>query len=119
VEVTGQVADVRPYLWNAAVGVAPLLTARGIQNKVLEALAAGLPVVVTPVVHEGLPAEVTGAVESAADAPAFAAAIVKLLALTPRERRTIAVRADITALSWERRLALLRSRLAAAALKPC
>ena len=119
IEVTGQVPDVRPYLWNAAVGVAPLLTARGIQNKVLEALAAALPVVVTPVVHEGLPSEVLGAVESAADAPAFAAAIVKLLRLTPRDRRALAARADLAALSWERRLALLKPRLTAAALKPC
>jgi len=37
---------VREHLWNSAVSVAPLLTARGLQNKVLEALAAGLPVVV-------------------------------------------------------------------------
>ena len=47
VEVTGSVPDVRPYLWSAAVGIAPLLEARGVQNKVLEAVAAGLPVVVT------------------------------------------------------------------------
>lgn len=119
IEVTGQVPDVRPYLWNAAVGVAPLLTARGIQNKVLEALAAGLPVVVTPVVQEGLPSEVLGAVESAGDAPAFAAAIVKLLMLTPRDRRALASRADVAALSWERRLVLLKPQLTAAALKPC
>jgi glycosyltransferase involved in cell wall biosynthesis len=58
VDVTGDVPDVRPYLWRAAVGVAPLLTARGIQNKVLEMLAAGLPVVTTPTVSAGRPASV-------------------------------------------------------------
>jgi sugar transferase (PEP-CTERM/EpsH1 system associated) len=43
--VTGTVPDVRPYLRHAAVVVAPLRLARGVQNKVLEAMAMGLPVV--------------------------------------------------------------------------
>ena len=43
--VTGTVDDVRPYLRYAAVVVAPLRLARGIQNKVLEAMAMGVPVV--------------------------------------------------------------------------
>lgn len=43
--VTGTVPDVRPYLQYASVVVAPLRVARGIQNKVLEAMAIGLPVV--------------------------------------------------------------------------
>jgi len=46
VVVTGTVPDVRPYLRHACVVVAPLRVARGIQNKVLEAMAMGLPVVV-------------------------------------------------------------------------
>lgn len=45
ITVTGTVDDVRPYLQHAAVVVAPLRLARGIQNKVLEAMAMGLPVV--------------------------------------------------------------------------
>jgi polysaccharide biosynthesis protein PslH len=45
VRVTGSVADIRPYLQHAAVVVAPLRIARGIQNKVLEAMAMGRPVV--------------------------------------------------------------------------
>jgi sugar transferase (PEP-CTERM/EpsH1 system associated) len=45
VVVTGTVDDVRPYLQHAAVVVAPLRLARGIQNKILEAMAMGLPVV--------------------------------------------------------------------------
>ena len=45
VNVTGTVPDVRPYLQHAAAVVAPLRLARGIQNKILEALAMGRPVV--------------------------------------------------------------------------
>jgi glycosyltransferase involved in cell wall biosynthesis len=45
VSVTGTVADVRPYLQHAAVVVAPLRLTRGIQNKILEAMAMARPVV--------------------------------------------------------------------------
>ena len=54
VTVTGRVPDVRPYLQHAAVAVAPLRIARGIQNKVLEALCMGRTVVATPQALEGL-----------------------------------------------------------------
>jgi sugar transferase (PEP-CTERM/EpsH1 system associated) len=54
VEVVGQVPDVRPYLARAAVTVVPLRIARGIQNKVLEALAMGRAVVASPQALEGL-----------------------------------------------------------------
>ena len=45
ISVTGTVPDVRPYVQHAAAVVAPLRLARGIQNKVLEAMAMGRPVV--------------------------------------------------------------------------
>lgn len=45
VAVSGSVPDVRPWLQHAAVAVAPLRLARGIQNKILEAMAMGVPVV--------------------------------------------------------------------------
>ena len=54
VKVTGRVPDVRPYLSHADVVVAPLRVARGIQNKVLEALAMAKPVVATSDAMEGL-----------------------------------------------------------------
>ncbi|HEY8610227.1 MAG TPA: TIGR03087 family PEP-CTERM/XrtA system glycosyltransferase, partial [Roseomonas sp.] len=54
VHVTGRVPDVRPYLAHAAVAVAPLRIARGIQNKVLEAMAMARPVVASPEAHEGV-----------------------------------------------------------------
>jgi sugar transferase (PEP-CTERM/EpsH1 system associated) len=107
VEVTGSVPDVRPYLWNAALATAPLRVARGIQNKVLEAVAAGLPVVTTTVVREGLPAEVLSACRVEDNATAFADAIITLLRLSPQDRRAIAGAANLRALSWASRLAPL------------
>ena len=54
VQVTGRVADTRPYLASADVVVAPLRIARGIQNKILEAMAMARPVVATPEAFEGV-----------------------------------------------------------------
>lgn len=48
IRVTGRVADVRPYLAHADLVVAPLRMARGIQNKVLEAMAMAKPLVASP-----------------------------------------------------------------------
>jgi sugar transferase (PEP-CTERM/EpsH1 system associated) len=118
IEVTGTVPDVRPYLWRSAVAVAPLLTARGVQNKVLEAVAAGLPCVVTPAVQDGLPAEVIPACLLGRDAEQFAAAVVDLLDREPAERRAIAERANVRALSWDERLAPLLGILERAARAP-
>ncbi len=57
VQVTGSVPDVRPYFSNAAAAIAPLLTARGVQNKVLEAMAAGKAVVASGPALAGLDAK--------------------------------------------------------------
>jgi hypothetical protein len=56
VTVTGSVADVRPYLRRSALTVAPLNIARGTQNKILEAMAAGVPVVTSRVAAGGVDA---------------------------------------------------------------
>jgi hypothetical protein len=56
VTVTGSVPDVRPYLWRSAAMVAPLNIARGTQNKILEAMAAGVPVVTSRVAAGGVDA---------------------------------------------------------------
>jgi sugar transferase (PEP-CTERM/EpsH1 system associated) len=58
VEVTGRVEDIRPYLQYAALAVAPMHIARGVQNKVLEAMAMELPVIVSPKGLEGIDARV-------------------------------------------------------------
>ena len=54
VQVVGEVADVRSYVVRADVSVAPMRIARGVQNKVLEAMALGVPVVATPAAIEGI-----------------------------------------------------------------
>jgi sugar transferase (PEP-CTERM/EpsH1 system associated) len=56
IQVTGTVDDLRPYLARAAVAVCPVRYAVGIQNKVLEAMAMGTPVVCTPAAFSGLAA---------------------------------------------------------------
>ena len=76
VTVTGRVADVRPYLSHAAVVVAPLRVARGIQNKVLEAMAMAKPVVASTACAGGLSARAGLEFDAAADAPAFAEAVL-------------------------------------------
>jgi polysaccharide biosynthesis protein PslH len=55
--VTGRVPDTRPYIAHAHAVVAPLRIARGIQNKVLEAMAMARPVVASPQAFEGVRAE--------------------------------------------------------------
>ncbi len=54
IEVTGSVPDVRPYLARATVFVCPLRIGAGLKNKVLEALAMGIPVVATPLSVDGI-----------------------------------------------------------------
>lgn len=54
VAVTGAVDDVRPFLKHARCAVTPLRIARGIQNKVLEAMAMGKPIVSTEAAIEGI-----------------------------------------------------------------
>jgi sugar transferase (PEP-CTERM/EpsH1 system associated) len=56
VEVTGSVADVRPFVQRSAVMVAPLNIARGTQNKILEAMAMGVPVVTSRIAAGGVDA---------------------------------------------------------------
>lgn len=57
VKVTGSVADIREYLSGASVCVVPLRIAQGVQNKILEAMASGLPVVTTSKVLSGVNAQ--------------------------------------------------------------
>jgi sugar transferase (PEP-CTERM/EpsH1 system associated) len=87
VEVTGAVDDVRPYLAHADVAVAPLRVARGIQNKVLEAMAMAKPVVSTTAALEGLdlPVDLRHGVDAVQP---FADTVVGLLS-SPEERRRL------------------------------
>ena len=78
VTVTGEVADVRGWLAAAAVAVAPLKLARGVQNKVLEAMAMARPVVVSAAAAKGI--DHGGTVLVGQDADQLADRIVGLLA---------------------------------------
>jgi sugar transferase (PEP-CTERM/EpsH1 system associated) len=78
--VTGRVEDVRPYIAYADVVIAPLRIARGIQNKVLEAMAMAKPVVATSWAMEGI-ASTADLRVAIADAPmAFAEQTLAILA---------------------------------------
>lgn len=79
VTVTGRVPDVRPYLQHAAVAVAPLRVARGIQNKVLEAMAMAKPVVASAACAAALSARPGIDLAVAADAPGFAEAVLSVM----------------------------------------
>jgi sugar transferase (PEP-CTERM/EpsH1 system associated) len=86
VTVTGRVPDTRPYLRRAAVFVAPLRIARGVQNKVLEAMAMGLPVVATRAATQGIEGTPDGTYLVADSADAQAEAIGRLLTDPTRAR---------------------------------
>ena len=79
VSVTGRVPDVRPYLDGAEVFVAPLRIARGIQNKVLEAMAMNLPVVASLQAWRGTGFAQDEGILAADDPPAFADHVIALL----------------------------------------
>jgi glycosyltransferase involved in cell wall biosynthesis len=76
--VTGEVADVRGWLAAATVAVAPLRIARGIQNKVLEAMAMARPVVVSDAAAEGI--DHAGTLRTARDAADFVREVSALIA---------------------------------------
>ena len=79
VQVTGRVPDVRPYVAHADAIVAPLRIARGIQNKVLEGMAMGRPVVATPQAFEGVHAEPGQDLLVGDDAAQLAALVAEVL----------------------------------------
>ena len=87
VQVTGRVDDVRPWLAGSKIAVAPLRVARGIQNKVLEAMAMGKPVIATTAAATGIAVK-PGIEIVFADTPsAFAAAAIDLLKHQSRRSR--------------------------------
>jgi len=80
IEVTGRVPETPPFFDRAAVAIAPLRLARGVQNKVLEALSMGLPVVCSPQAAQGITPPPAGVLMVAADAAATIAAVTALFA---------------------------------------
>lgn len=116
VRVTGRVPDVRPYLAHAAAAVAPLRVARGIQNKVLEAMAMARPVIATPAAVQGIDAEDGTHLRLADGAESFAETVLAVLAaaeaaaaLGQRARDRV-----LWAYGWQRNLERLEALLGVA-----
>jgi sugar transferase (PEP-CTERM/EpsH1 system associated) len=108
--VTGEVADTRPWLIAADVVVAPLLLARGIQNKILEAMAMARPVVASPAAAEGIDAAADDGLHIAIDGRTMAEQVLSLIANPERAAQFgSAARARMIArYSWDAQLAGLK-----------
>ncbi|MBI2843215.1 MAG: glycosyltransferase [Armatimonadetes bacterium] len=88
VVVTGYVDDIRPHLARASVAVCPVTVGVGIQNKVLEAMAMGKPVVATSKACGAIAAKNGRDIVHADEPSEFAARVIELLS-TPAKRRQI------------------------------
>lgn len=86
--VTGRVPTTPPFFDQAAVAIAPLRLARGVQNKVLEALSMALPVVSSPQAAQGLGDAPPSALDVADGAEATIAAVARWFA-APAEARAV------------------------------
>jgi len=104
VTVTGSVPDVRPYLRKSALMVAPLAIARGTQNKILEAMAMGVPVVTSRVAAGGVDARDPEDFLAATTPDEYVAAILAVMD-DPALRRRLATQGRARMLShhaWDR-----------------
>lgn len=120
VAVTGWVPDIRPHLDAAEVFVAPLRVARGVQNKLLEALAMGLPCVASSAAWRGTVVPRGAGIEVTDDAGEFAALVVRLLQY-PNYRAEMALkgRSAVEAnYRWEDQMAALDRVVAAVTARP-
>lgn len=113
VAVTGSVPDIRPYLAHAALAVAPLRLARGVQNKVLEAMAMARPVVASPQAAEGIDAASGREIRLADGAAEWAGAICGMLAATAEEHGAAGRARVVADYSWDSNLATLDALLSA------
>lgn len=111
--VTGAVEDIRPYLSKASVFVAPLRIARGIQNKVLEAMAMGIPVVATSAAFDGIQAVPGESLFVEDDPQKFANRVIQLIKdpllrekISRNARKTIEIQYD-----WARSMSHLENLL--------
>lgn len=105
ITVTGRVPDVRPWLRHALAAVAPMRIARGVQNKVLEAMAMARPVLVSRKGLEGIDATPTEHLLLADNAEDYLQGVRELLAgghagIGERARDCVQQRFD-----WDRNLA--------------
>lgn len=113
VVVTGTVPDVRPYLQHAAVVVAPLRVARGIQNKILEAMAMARPVVAAQSCVEAIDAQAGTELISALSTADFVREISALLS-NPAQANTLGNKGRqrvVQSYSWQAHLSRIDSYL--------
>jgi glycosyltransferase involved in cell wall biosynthesis len=103
ITVTGTVPDVRPYIWDAGVSIVPLRIGGGTRLKIYEAMAAGTPVVSTPVGAEGLDVTDGLNISLAADPKSFAARCLALLDDQDRARAQASAALDLVTsrFSWD------------------
>jgi sugar transferase (PEP-CTERM/EpsH1 system associated) len=112
VVVTGAVADVRPYLAHARLAVAPLRIARGLQNKVLEAMAMAKIVIASPQAAEGILGTSGEELHVANDSQEFSHMIMSMLSDKVDGRSGGTARARIlTDYEWIRSLAHVKALL--------
>ena len=104
VTVTGRVPDLRDHLNRAQVAIDPLRVGAGLQNKVLEGMSTGLPMVITSVANEGIQAPHPDTLLIADEPNMFAQRVVELLQDADKRRRMgEAARAFIIEYwSWEK-----------------
>ena len=111
VTVTGRVEDIRPYMARATLAVVPLRLARGVQNKVLEAMSMGMGVVASTAAFRGVEAE-AGEHALVADEPEELAARVLELLADPERRRAMGEAARqvmVDRYSWEAQVGKLEA----------
>jgi sugar transferase (PEP-CTERM/EpsH1 system associated) len=87
ITVTGTVSDIRPYLQQATIAVAPLTYGVGIQNKILEALSCATPVITTPQAVSALGVKPGREVLVAQDPEVFARQVLQLLGDPQQQHR--------------------------------
>lgn len=110
--VTGAVDDVRPYVAHAKLAVAPLRIARGIQNKVLEAMSMGKHVVATSAAMEGIPYDQSLQVSVSDEADIMVKQINELLKNNPTKIASISNRDFVKEkFSWEQNVNQLSALL--------
>ena len=115
VVVTGKVPDIRPYLAHASLSVAPLRIARGIQNKVLEAMAMGVPVIVSTEAFKSINATPGHDLIVADDADEMVRAVNEILDLHHDQLGSNARRRVCENYGWESNLSRLKKML----MRPC
>jgi sugar transferase (PEP-CTERM/EpsH1 system associated) len=86
VEVTGTVPDVRPFLRRASVAICPMVSGAGIQNKMLEAMAVGVPCVATTLACQALQVKQGREVLISDSAENFAQDVVELLGMPDKHK---------------------------------